>query len=417
MFTTLARQFFASSQADVFKLHPLQLSRWLDEVWAAAAHTHVLNSGGQFVPVFPADVIGAFDLPTQGGGFIAPSGINPGGTFEWNGEPAEFTCVPHPWHHLVYAYLLESTGIVEIFAEVVRRLLVGETLGALRTAEAAAWLRATEQLFFAPPAQFSVGAVISELRPHERLNRRNAYHRLLGMALPHEVPKPYEGSGPLADWRAHTGAINADFPQKWNELLRQVWLGIENRRNDSGANPADPAYIALLCRAISDSMVNRRRAGALYREEFAYVSMHSWFHLTLTLPGVPVINELQVNANNPAEVLAGLAQKVGMTPAARSRELFDLAEPVATVLRGIEIGLFNTPEGAEALFTEGSPLANDMAEIINNWQSATGHRVKERPVGTTITGSGQPLRVPVPGVTAPAAPAPSANGNVPAVAT
>ena len=37
-------------------------------------------------------------------------------------------CPPLLWHHLAYAYVLESTGIVEIFAEVVRRLVVGQTL-------------------------------------------------------------------------------------------------------------------------------------------------------------------------------------------------------------------------------------------------------------------------------------------------
>jgi hypothetical protein len=422
MFTTLAKQFFPARPDAVFTVHPIQLSRWLDEAWTAARGAVVLDVQGNFLSVFPAEVIGAFDLPTQAPpDFLVPSGINRQGTFEWNGKPADFECAAPPWHHLAYAYLLESTGMLEIFAEVVRRLLVGESLGALRSPEAAAWLRATEQLFFGPAAPYSVTGVSSELRPYERLNRRNAYQRLLGLALPHEVPKPYEGSGPLADWRAHTGTANTDFPQKWNELLRQIWLGIENRRNGSGPNPADPSFIALLCRAIADGMANRRRAGALFREEFAYVSMASWFHLTLTTKDVPVLAELQVSANNPAEQLAGLAQRVGMTPAARSRELFDLAEPMATVLRGIEIGLFSDQTGAAALFEEGSVLANDMADIINNWQSATGHRVKERPIGTTVTGSGQPLRVPTPGVTAPAPTGngndPSANGNVPAVAT
>ena len=33
--------------------------------------------------------------------------------------------------HLVYAYLIECTGVFEIMAEVVRRLVVGETLDTL----------------------------------------------------------------------------------------------------------------------------------------------------------------------------------------------------------------------------------------------------------------------------------------------
>jgi transcriptional regulator with XRE-family HTH domain len=108
--------------------------------------------------------------------------------------------------------------------------------------------------------------------------------------------------------------------------------------------------------------------------------------------------DLQAKASSPADRLAALAQRVGMSPAQHARELFDLAEPTATVLRGIEAGLFDTEASAETLFRAGTNLATDMVNIINNWQSATGERIKERPTGTVITaGSGQPLRVPVPG--------------------
>ena len=81
-----------------------------------------------------------------------------------------------------------------------------------------------------------------------------------------------------------------------------------------------------------------------------------------------------------------------MTPAARSRELFDLAEPMSTLLRGIELGLFDTEKTQAALFAENTRTAADMVLVINNWQSATGERVKERPTGTVVTGSSQAAR-------------------------
>jgi hypothetical protein len=423
MFLTLASLF--PTPESVFRVHPVQLSRWLDEVWTLARSGHILGPNGvadrdgrlvaDFRGILPDDVLDALDLPTQPLGlFLAPSGINVGGDPEWSGQPGpvEFDCPSRLWHHLIYSYLLESTGMLEIFAEIVRRLVVGETVGALQQANSISWLRTTEQLFFREPPDFSIVGVLSEVRPYERTNRRNAYWRMFGMDLAHPVPPQWDRVGPLADWKAHTGAVNGDFRQKWSELLRQVWLGIENRRNESGPNPTDASYIALLCRAMRDSLTNRRRGGALAREELAYVSMFSWFHLTVDTD-TPIVRDLQAQASNAAERLAALAQKVGMTPAARSRELFDLAEPMSTVLRSIELGLFDTADTAAALFEENSPVATDMGNIINNWQSATGERVKERPTGTVVAGSAQPLRVPAPGMPAAPQPASAAAGTTP----
>lgn len=420
----------------VFRLHPVQLSYFLDEVWTFARRTpQIPDPSGQqdlkfFSTFFDDAVLDAHDLPTQPGAvhrfdnrdanaFLAPSGINTprlnAPFFEWDGRPNELFCPPLLWHHLSYAYVLESTGIVEIFAEVVRRLVIGETLGVLRP-DSMAWLRVTEQLFFREHSPLSVASVLSDVRPHDRVNRRNAYWRMFGMDLAHPIPPVWAGSGPLTDWKAQTGPVNLDFRQKWSELLRQIWIGVENRDNDSGSDPTDESYIALLSRAIKDLIGNRRRSGALAREEFAFVTMLNWLHLTVD-DNNTVIEDLQATASNPADRLGALGQKVGITPALRSRELFDLAEPMSTLLRGIELGLFDSDATAKTLFTEGSNIFRDVLEVINNWQSATGERVKERPAYPAPgVGSAQPLRVPVPaaaphGSLALPAVAPSANGN------
>lgn len=404
----------------VFRLHPWQIAYLLDEVWGSARRTpQIPDPTGQadlvfFTTFFDDKVLDALDLPTQPGddtftstdglnAFLAPSGVNSGGPFEWSGRPNQLFCPPLLWHHLAYAYVLESTGLVEIFAEVVRRLLVGETMGVL-SPDSIAWLRATEQLFFRDIPTFSVASVLSDVRPFDRTNRRNAYWRMFGLDLAHPVPPVWAGPGPLADWKALTGPVNLDFRQKWGEFLRQVWIGLENTANNSGPNPTDPGYIALLSTAIKDLLGNRRRGGALAREEFAYVTMLNWFHLTIDTD-TSVIIDLQAQASNAADRLGALGQKVGITPALRSRELFDLAEPMSTLLRGIELGLFDTEETAASLFTGKNNLVGDARSVINNWQSATGERVKESPAypRPVVTGT-QPLRVPV-----PAAP-PSSNG-------
>src|SRR5687767_249267 len=120
--------------------------------------------------------------------------------------------------------------------------------------------------------------------------------------------------------------------------------------------------------------------------------MLNWFHLTVDSNNT-LIEDLQATASNPADRLGALGQKVGITPALRSRELFDLAEPMSTLLRGIELGLFDSDATATTLFTEGSNIFRDVLEVINNWQSATGERVKERPAyAGPAVGSAQPLR-------------------------
>jgi hypothetical protein len=140
-------------------------------------------------------------------------------------------------------------------------------------------------------------------------------------------------------------------------------------------------------------MALRRRGGLLAREEFAYVSTMSWFHLTLE-DNVPIVVDLSAQGPGPAERLQKLAARVGMTPAPRSRELFELAGLMSGLLRSIELSVFSSGPSVELLYLNlgtNTTLLTDMNKIIDLWQSATGDRVKDRP-----SGSAQPLRLPTP---------------------
>ena len=390
----------------MFLVHPAQLSRWLDDAWTSVSVAPLppgLPTTGPARPPFLGDpsIVGTLDLPT-GLPFLGltESGIDPP-------DPDLFTAGTTPtgttptgkggllWHHLIYAYLIESTGALEIFAEVVRRLVVGESLGSL-SPNATRWLRATEELFFRDPPLYSITGVTSEMRPHVRVARRNAYWRMFGFDLPHPIPTRWPGASNERGWKADVGAgTNADFRAKWNELLHQIWLGIEYGPPSTAPNPTDPAYIRLLIESLRDMMANRRRGGLLAREEFAYVTTLSWFHLTL-LSNTPIIEALKADASAEADRLALLGDRVGMAPAARSRELFDLAERTSRFLRAIELGLFPDDLSVSALYLGATPLVAEMRAIVNNWQSATGERIKDRPTGTVVPAPAQPLRVPAP---------------------
>jgi hypothetical protein len=128
-------------------------------------------------------------------------------------------------------------------------------------------------------------------------------------------------------------------------------------------------------------------------------------HLTVEFD-TPIVQDLQATATSPAERLAKLGERVGMAPAPRSRELFELAEPMSSLLWGIELGLFNPGAAPESLYLpnalNGPPttLNIEVNRIIDLWQSATGTRIKTAsyPAGapTAIRPPAQPLRTPTP---------------------
>lgn len=403
MFNILATIFRDSGDPDgsaALRVHPGQLSRWLDEVWSAGPSTITVAPPSN-IPFLgdPAGIIAAIGKPNAlATPFVEPSGISRTDPLVFTGQPGPVTTVLGGltvWHHLIYAYLLENTGMVEIFAEVLRRAAHGETLD-IDNLQAVAWLRATEDLFFRDAPLFASGIVTSQLRPEARTVRRNAYWRMFGMDLAH--PLSVSTAHGHNDWKQHTGSgVNTTFRTQWSELLRQIWLGIENRNNAIGAKATDDAYLRLLVDSLRDMMNMRRRAGALAREEFAAGALMSWFELTLHT-NTPIVAALNAQATSPADRLTIIAHRVGMKPAPRSRELFELAELMSHVLRLIELGAFSSAANV-SLFYNPAPANTvfpTMNRIIDLWQSATNERVKDRPAGNVVQGSAQPVRIPAP---------------------
>ena len=408
MFKFLTDLGVTSDSPHFFLAHPAQVSRWLDEVWlfgpqqlefqelpppdgtgALRVLQPFLGDAGVVTSLgAPDPLIDPAGLALTVGKLVLPPGFN-------DASPSVLVGKLPIWHHLIYAYLLENTGMFEIFAEVVRRATSGETLE-ISGQPAVQWVRNTEELFFRDPPLFSVGSITSHIRPDERSVRRNAYWRMFGMDFSHDIPPRWGGRAGTAGWKADVGAgVNTSFREKWSELLRQVWLGYENRKNSSGANATDDAYLLLLCDSIRDMLNMRRRGAALAREEFKAVAVMSWFDETLQF-NTPIVQTLKATATSPADRLALVGRAVGMTPAPRSRELFELAELMSLVLRTLESGVLNT-EALVAHLYKASALGTTMNRIIDLWQSATGERVKDRPIGNLVAaGAQQPLRIPGP---------------------
>lgn len=430
MFRTLARLVvdptLSSTSAKpnpdvVFAHNPRQLSRWLEEVFAVNGLITYLPNASKVLtaPTGQKTVVERLRMPA---GLLTelPSAISEGTAIPpgYKVKPLLGTTTPLAWDHLIYAFLLENTGIVEILGEVVRRYKVGETL-APPSEPTLVWARNTEELFFRDPPAFHILGVSSQLRPDARVNRRNAYWRMFGRDLSHSpLGAPLEGQ----PWKRDVGAgTNARFFEIWEELLRQVWQGILNDRNQGGPNATDKSYIAYLCQSLSEMLIMRRRGGMLAQEEFAYVSMLSWFHLSVEYE-TSLVRDLKAEAGgdgNPADRLAAIGARVGINPPRESRELFELAGLLSPLMWFIENGAFNDSDEAEMLYhsnlVPGPLLANTMIRIIDLWQSATGTRIKDPTVVSVSPDArrpAQPLRLPEPTPTATAPVfTPSSNGT------
>jgi hypothetical protein len=379
--------------SQVFQIHPLQLSRWLELAWTFSKSGTI--QWATLTPETPflgdPKIVDALALPNTPDPLLTSdlaSGITSTGVPPFN--PALYDSPPPdalgqnvtlgiPWDHLIYAMLIENTGVYEILAEVIRRYVQGETLE-VPGLETEQWLRGTEELFFRNPPLFHILGLTSDLRPDMRIIRRNAYWRMFGMDLAHPLPPTYpQPVGGELPWKRDVGVANLRFRELFVEFLREVWIGMENLTNSSGAKPTDDAYISELSRQLRDLLAMRRRNGMLAREEFVHVTTLSWFHLTVE-SDTPLVNDLKANGTDPADRLIKIGARVGVTCPPHAREYFELADVLSTTLRFVELGAFDDPANAPLLYNRASRIGQDMNRVIDLWQMATGDRLKDAAV-------------------------------------
>ncbi|MDH5667660.1 MAG: hypothetical protein OEY86_06605 [Nitrospira sp.] len=278
------------------------------------------------------------------------------------------------YDHLIYAYMIENTRVFEVFRRVVHELVHGEKLGVLRQ-DAQHWVRATEALFFRDPPPYSILSISSQVRPDGGASRRNAYQRMFGMNLNHGTDdgKPY----PFVT----ADASNREFVPTFEEFLREIWVGIVNVGNTSGAKPTDSSKIFELAKKLHDMLLARRKGGSLSQEEFVFVSMMSWFDLALATDS-PIVKSLSADASSAEQRLFKIAQRVGLPAHGLAASYFDIAEPISQLLIDIEKNLYDNEERAESLYKEGTTRAR-VQKIITHWSMITGREVKAKKVATT----------------------------------
>jgi hypothetical protein len=383
----------------LFLYNPLQISAIVETVWR-----NRYNAGSAPFVAWPQWMTDAILAPTD------PSGINPNfisgynyavppvpgaGLPQWPGSlpsggaflaPSDLPGIalsggsvqPTNWDHLIYAYLIENTRIFDVFNKVLEAYAYGEQLQTPSPASQLFW-RNTEYLIYGDGMPSMIWNTSSRMRRDEVANRQTVYNWMFGIDLSHaqELSTAHPYTKPAAS--------NRDFFPTFEAFGREVWGGIMNAKNSSGANPTDPAAIATTARRIYDMMATRRLNGNLSREEFRAVAVMSWLHLAVMYDS-PVVVDLKATASSPEQRLAKIAERVGMTVHSKAKPLFDLAQPFSFLLQSLELGVFNDPAGAELLYNITPP--NNVAElnaelVIDQYSLATGRDLKSSTVTVT----------------------------------
>ena len=398
----------------LFTYHPLQIAAITETVWQNRYNAASSQTSAAFCPwspqvAFPilsANYFSGYDwsstgtptVPAAPANFVPPL-QQPGIHGTWDGVSATNNAHATNWDHLIYAYIIENTRIFDIFSKVLETYMFTEQLETPSRESQLFW-RNLESLIFGDAVPSMVWTTTSRSRRDEVADRLTAYYWMFGIDLSHAqeiaVRHPYQK--PVA--------ANRDFIDTFEALAREVWRGIVNARNTSGANDTDATVIATLARRLYDMMATRRISGNLSREEFRAVSIISFLHLAVQYDS-PAVVGLKASASSPEMRLQKIAERVNLTCHVKSKPFFDLAAPFSTLLQSIESGAFNTPAGAQLLYTQTPPnvVSRNAEEVIDQYSLATGRDLKARSV--LVSGHASPASVPslrrTPAVTAAAA--------------
>lgn len=310
---------------------------------------------------------------------------NPANT---NGQAFFVTDLSEQLYHIIYAYLIENTRIHQIFEQLIVMYQRGEELGITNDYKGAfRWINSTEYLFFRQSGVRNHRNVTSTLRPDSEGNRRNAYHRLLGMDLAFGDRENKSPTYPY--FKPKTS--NGDFIVLFEQFLSEVWHAYINADNKAGVNTTDLTNIKDLVKKIQELFKARRGSADNYafrnlsREEYSACFMLNWFHFAITDDKFELLQFLGCTGASQGDRLTKIGKRVGIPAHSKCQALLDLAIPTANILKLIEDPADELHSNLDAIISSKSSkigtaytLLNDIILVINNWEKATGHKIKNR---------------------------------------
>jgi hypothetical protein len=406
----------------LFTYHPLQISAIIETVWLNRGNAASSPTSSPFLPWPPhiahpllhSQFFTGYDW-SSGTAIPIPPSIPPLVFIKPSLQPgiletADASRHPVPlhstnWDHLIYAYVIENTRIFEIFSKVLETYMFSEQLET-PSAQSQLFWRNLEFLIFGDAMPSMLWTTSSRLRRDEVANRLTTYYWMFGIDLSH--------AGEIAGQHPYQkpAASNRDFIPTFEAFGREVWRGIMNARNTSGANDTDPTVIATLARRIYDMMATRRINGNLSREEFRAVAIMSFLNLAV-LYDSPAVVDLKATASSPEMRLQKIAERVGMTAHPKSKPFFDLAGPFSILMQSVETGKFNDTTGAELLYmqTPGNFSSKNAETVIDQYSLATGRDLKSQSVSMVPRATTSSLPMPKRQSSPPQLAARPANGH------
>jgi hypothetical protein len=315
------------------------------------------------------------------------SGVTPSGTVASGDRYSSFEV--SSTYHMIFAYLTENTRMLQIFERMLEKYLHDEEFGIANDPLAFNWIQNSERLFFKNDSLRSSN-IRSLVRPNAEASRRNAYWRMFGMDLAFgDINSHGGGSAPY--YKAKV--TNQQFIPLFERYLTEVWQAFINARNTSGMNTSDIDALKSLAIDLRELLIARRGDPAtryvnlnLSREEFSSVLMTSWFMLAIT-DNTPIVQFLKCDSSTIGDRLINIGNKVGIPAHSKSQALFEIAAAASNILRKIEDqGILDNQTRMRAILSSLDPNApgsdpdvnimTDLLTIINYWEKATGHRIK-----------------------------------------
>ena len=288
--------------------------------------------------------------------------------------------------------------MLQIFERFLERYFSDEEFGIADSSSVFNWIENSEKLFFKSDTPRSSN-LRSLIRPSSEATRRNAYSRMFGLELAFGDLNSAAG---VSQSYIKAKTSNQQFIILFEKYLSEIWQGYINARNFSGANTADINVVVDLARQLREILIARRGNTtlnsyanlSLSREEFSSVLMTSWFAFIIS-DDTPVVNFLNCQSSTIGERLIKIGNKVGIPAHSKCQSLFEMAGAASTILVTIEAGgVLDDDSVMQNILSSLNPpvvpsingnYMTDFLTIINNWEKATGHGIKN--AGANFTGS------------------------------
>jgi hypothetical protein len=315
--------------------------------------------------------------------------------YDWAGIGVVSDFTNSSTYHFLYSYLIENSRILQIFERVIEKYLHDEDLGIAPQA-VYQWFLNAENLFFKDGFRRSQN-IRSLIRSSFDYNRRNAYYRMFGIDLAFgDINSGTGGTVPYI--RAKTA--NQQFIPLFERYLTEIWQGFINARNTSGANSSDVNQLVELAIQIQELLGARRggRPGGavnayagtnLSQEEFSSAMLITWFTFIISA-NTNVVQFLNCQSSTIGERLIKIGEKVGVPAHSKCQALFEMAGAAGNILTLLEAGGYLDANGnVQNMLTSlipgtapsiDSDYMNAFLLVINNWEKATGHRIKNAEV-------------------------------------